>query len=45
MTCTGLDAETADVCMKIEQIAKKYDKPVMDIMNRIMQMHITWDEQ
>lgn len=45
MTCTGLDAVAADLCLKIEHASKKYNVPVMDVMNRIMQMHITWEEQ
>jgi len=45
MTCTGLDAVAADVCQKIEHASKKYDTPFMDVMNRVMQMHVTWEEQ
>lgn len=42
MPCTGLDAVAADLCLKIEQAGKKYDRPFMDVMNRIMQIHSAW---
>ena len=43
MTCTGVDAEAVRVCLDIEAIARKYDKSVMDVMNRVMEIHCTWE--
>ena len=45
MTCTGLDAVATDLCLKIEHAAKKYDLGFMDVMNRIAQIHCSWEEQ
>ncbi len=41
MTCTGLDAVTTDLCLKIEHAAKKYDLGFMDVMNLVMEIHCT----
>ena len=43
MTCTGYDDEAARACIDIETIARKYNAPFMDVMNRIMQIHCTWE--
>ena len=43
MTCTGFDAEAVRVCLDIKAIARKYDKSVMDVMNRVMEIHCTWE--
>ena len=43
MTCTGFDAEAVRVCFDIEAIARKYNVGVMDVMNRVMQVHCTWE--
>jgi len=43
MTCTGFDAEAVRVCLDIEAIARKYNVGVMDVMNRVMEIHCTWE--
>ena len=43
MTCIGFDAVTMDICQKIEHVSNKYDKPFMDVMNRIMEFHSSWE--
>ena len=43
MTCTGFDAVTMDLCQKIEHVSSKYDKPFMEVLNRIMEFHTSWE--
>ena len=43
MTCAGFDAEAVRVCFDIEAIARKHHVGVMDVMNRVMQVHCTWE--
>ena len=43
MTRTGFDAEAVRVCLDIEAIARKHNVGVMDVMNRVMQIHCTWE--
>jgi hypothetical protein len=40
---TGFDAEAVRVCFDIEAIARKHNVGVMDVMNRVMQVHCTWE--
>ena len=40
---TGIDAEAVRVCLDIEAIARKYNVGVMDVMNRVMEIHCTWE--
>ena len=39
----GMNQEVCEMCLKIEAIARKYNVPVMDVMNMIMQVHCTWE--
>lgn len=40
--CTGFDAVTTDICLKIEHVSNKYNVSFTDVMNRIMQIHTSW---
>ena len=45
MTCTGFDAITMDLCIKAEHASRKYDKPFMEVLNRIMEHHVSWIDE
>ena len=45
MTYTELDTELAEICIKLEQMTKKYNISFMDALNTIMEIHVSWIDE